>query len=53
MTGRDILKLKAAAKELLERFKRAIQEQNPGLHCRVTSEFYEIDKELLYSDVLL
>lgn len=52
MSGRDRQKLVTAAKELLQRYKKAIQEQNPGLYCRVTSEFYQIDRELLCSDVI-
>ena len=52
MSGRDKEKLITASKELLERYKTAIQKQNPDLHCRVTSEFYQIDKDLLYADVI-
>lgn len=49
MRGRDRKKLIAVGKELLVRFKAAIQEQNPGAHARVTCEFHEIDPELLFA----
>ncbi|MCE5294750.1 MAG: hypothetical protein LLF94_09090 [Chlamydiales bacterium] len=52
MTGREKEKLVTAAQELLKRYKKAIQEQNPGICCRVTSEFYQIDRELLCAEVL-
>ncbi len=47
MQGRDKSKLIAANNELLARFKAVIEKENPNLHCRITSEFREMDPSLL------
>lgn len=47
MQGRDRQKLIEAVNQLLKLFREALQEQNPDIHCRVTAEFREIDRELL------
>lgn len=45
--GRDKEKLARAANVLLAHFKEALAVQNPGVRCRITVEFREIDPELL------
>lgn len=47
MHGRDKEKLARCANVLLTHFKEAIAAQNPGIRCRITVEFREIDPELL------
>jgi 5-carboxymethyl-2-hydroxymuconate isomerase len=47
LEGRDKEKLALAANVLLAHFKEAIEKQNPGVRCRITVEFREIDPELL------
>lgn len=49
MAGRDKQKLIDTGNVLLAHFKAAIEKHNPGLRCRVTMEFREIDSDLLFA----
>ena len=48
MSGRDREKLRLAGKEIVQRFAQAFRSQNPGKPCRITMDFHEIDRELLF-----
>lgn len=45
--GRNRKMLIESLAEVLKRFKKALADQNPDLHFRITCEFSEIDPELL------
>ena len=49
MSGRERQKLIVAGKELVKRFGEQIQKDNPKTGCRITAEFHEIDRDLLYT----
>ena len=49
ISGREKQLLIDTAKELLSRFQQVIQTENPKANCRITVEFHEIDRELLFA----
>jgi 5-carboxymethyl-2-hydroxymuconate isomerase len=49
MAGRDRLMLINSGKELIERFACQIKNDNPSADVRITVEFHEIDRDLLFS----
>ncbi|MBS0655224.1 MAG: hypothetical protein JSR46_05570 [Verrucomicrobia bacterium] len=48
MGGRDRQKLVHAGEELVRRFEASIQSQNQAQPCRITVDFHELDRELLF-----
>lgn len=52
LPGRDREKLISLGNELLLRFSKAVQSQNPDVTtCRITVDFREIDHEFLFAPV--
>lgn len=48
LAGRDKGKLQACGKELLKRLTDAINVENPGIKCRFTMDFSEMNLELFF-----
>lgn len=50
MQGRDRLMLINSGKELIQLFSAEIRKENPNAPLRITTEFHEIDRDLLFAE---